>query len=183
MFSVQTGGEIGAIPVGDAAGGTRLKTFFTGKTVGAILGLSNSAIFGTEPADGGEPLYGCDDPASNGTWHCRGYGGAQCVLQPCVRTYSCSIDRGRINGVTVEHSSLDQTWGYGEVSAAPGSFVTGDYVEKELFGLVDTQCISEDERQRLKEEGYDTDITGRWLPYNTTFDPSKTHINASSPFP
>ncbi|KAL1858045.1 hypothetical protein Daus18300_010157 [Diaporthe australafricana] len=184
MFSVQTAGDIGAIPPG-GRGRSASGNFFTGKTVGAILGLSDSAIFRKEPADGGQPLskYGCDDPASNDTWHCRGYGAAQCALQPCVRTYSCSIENGRINEVTVEHSDVDQTWGFGEPEATAGSFVTGDYNNRKLFGLVDTKCINDEERQRLREEGYDTDKPSRWLPYNTTFDPSTSFLNASSPFP
>ena len=184
MFSVQTAGDVGAI---SPAPGERefpaSGAFFTGKTVGAILGLSDFAIFGTEAADRGQPLRGCEDPASNDTWHCRGYEAAECVLQPCVRTYSCSIDSARINEVTVEHSDLDQTWGFGEPEATAGSFVTGDYNNRKLFGLVDTQCISDDERQRLKDEGYDTDKASRWLPYNTTFDPTTSFLNASSPFP
>lgn len=182
MFSVQTAANIGAISSGhqgDSASGT----FFTGKTVGVILGLSDSAIFRTEPASESKPLYDCDDPASNGTWYCRGYGAAQCALQPCVRTYSCSIDSGRINEVTIEHSDLDQTWGFGEPDLPPGSFVTGEWVDKKLFGLVDKQCINDDERQRLKEDGYDMDEASRWLPYNTTFHPFAPPINASSPFP
>lgn len=167
MFSIQTAGDAGAISWGDP-----LSILFMGQTVGVILGLSDSAIFRTEPAAEGEPLHDCDDPASNGTWRCRGYGAAQCVLQPCVRTYSCSIDSGRINEVTVEHTNLDQTWGYG-----------GMWTNKQLHGLVDTQCISDDEREKLKQEGYNIDETSRWLPYNPTFDPSETSINASSSFP
>lgn len=175
MFSVQ----ISSGNQGDSAS----SSFFTGKTIGVILGLSDSAIARKEPPDWGQSLYDCDDPASNDTWYCRGYGAAQCVLQPCVRTYSCSIDSGTVNEVTVEHSDLDQTWGFGQPSLPRGSFVTGDWVDKQLFGLVDTQCISDDERQRLKEEGYDTDKASRWLPYNITFHPYAPSINASSPFP
>lgn len=182
MFSVQTGGDIGVItPRGP--GGLGLTNFFTGKTVGAILGLSDSTIIGKEPTDSGQSLKGCNDPATNDTWYCRGYGAAQCVLQPCVRTYSSSIDRGKINEVTVEHSDLDQTWGFTEAPPLTERFLAANYDNAQLFGLVDTQCITADERQRLKQQGYDTDKASRWLPYNTTFDPSGVSINASSPFP
>lgn len=188
MFSMQTLQPIGVIPTGDQAD-SAIVPFFTGKTVGAILGLSDFAIFGTEPTDGNELLSGCDDNASNDTWRCRGYGAAQCVLQPCVRTYSCSIDNGRINEITVEHSDLDQTWGFGytepKSSNTPGVMGMGsDYnFPKPLFGLVDTRCINDDERQGLKEEGYDTDRIDRWLPYNTTFDPPTASATASGSFP
>lgn len=75
---------------------------------------------------------------------------------------------------------LEQTWGF----ADPGwTFDNGLAADQRLFGLVDTQCISDEERQQLTEQGYNTDQATRWLPYNTTLDSSRPPNNASSPVP
>lgn len=150
-----------------------------GEKFGAILGYSDSAIFRTDPADGLATLSGCDDPATNDTWRCKGYGAAECSLQPCIKTYSCSIEAGIVNENIVDQTSLDQLWGFGE----PGTVSGGIDVDEELFGLVDMDCISDSDRQSLALAGYPTDQMSRWLPYNITFDPSTAIINSSSPFP
>lgn len=143
---------------------------------GAILGYSDSAIFKSDPAVKSESLSGCDDSATNDTWRCRGYGAAECVLQPCVRTYSCSIVAGRINETIVDESPVDQIWGFDY----PGMSLDGG---TQPLGLLDLECITDDDRGSLVENGYDVDDAGRWLPYNITFDPSSNAVNASSAFP
>lgn len=143
---------------------------------GAILGYSDSAIFRSDPAVRSEFLSGCDDSATNDTWRCRGYGAAECVLQPCVRTYSCSIVAGRINETVVDESNVDQIWGFDY----PGMSLDGG---TQPLGLLDLECVTDDDRGSLVENGYDVDAGGRWLPYNITFDPSSNAVNASSTFP
>ncbi|KAF3763178.1 hypothetical protein M406DRAFT_292805 [Cryphonectria parasitica EP155] len=150
-----------------------LSALYQGQAFGAVLGYSDSAIFRTDPTWTVSPLSGCDNPTSNDTWRCRGYGIAECTLHPCVRTFSCSIEGGRVNEITVDHSSRDQVWG------------AQDPVLPSLYGLLDMQCITDDDRGNLAEAGYDLveEASGRWLPYNITFDPTTTPVNASSPFP
>lgn len=75
---------------------------------GATLGYSDCAIFSVDPMFGLRvPLSGCDDSATNDNWRCRSYGAASCVIQACVRTYSCSIEAGRVKETIVEESNLD----------------------------------------------------------------------------
>ncbi|PSR79067.1 hypothetical protein BD289DRAFT_375948 [Coniella lustricola] len=150
-----------------------------GEKFGAILGYSDSAIFGTDPANGLEALSGCDNPATNDTWRCKGYGAAECSLQPCIKTYSCSIEAGIVNETVVEQTSFDQLWGFGE----PGTTLNGLDVDEQLFGLVDMNCITDYDRQNLTLAGYATTQASRWLPYNITFDPSTAIVNSSSAFP
>lgn len=151
-----------------------------GLQFGAILGYSDAAIFRRDPTDGLDSLHGCDDSATNDTWRCRGYGAAVCVLQPCVRTYSCSIEAGRINETVVEETNVDQIWGFGD----PGITTSDDIpVAKVLFGLLDLQCITDGDRKNLIENGYDLDNVGRWLSYNTSFFPPPSPTNSTAPFP
>lgn len=145
---------------------------------GAILGYSDSAIYKSDPAVPHESLSGCDDSATNDTWRCRGYGAAECMLQPCVRTYSCSVVAGRINETIVDESKVDQIWGYDYIGSLAGG--------TDPFGLLDLECITHADRVSLVENGYDVDAAVRWLPYNTTFDPPSNAdkaVNTSSAFP
>lgn len=146
----------------------------------ATLGYSDSAALRLNPRfTSGVTLTGCNDSATNDTWHCRGYGAAACVLQPCVRTYSCSIDAGRVNETIIEELNLDQLWG----SSNPGVYI-GDTLEPPPLGLLDLHCITDDDRGNLIHKGYNIETAGRWLLYNVTFlDPLTIPFNASSPFP
>lgn len=149
---------------------------------GAILGYTDSAISRRDPAVGSVSLSDCDDPTTNDTWRCRGYGAAECILQPCVRTYSSSIEAGRINETVVDQSNLDQHWGYGTAPSPLGdqSFGTS------FYSLLDLECVTDADRGNLAEIGYDVDGGGRWISYNMTFDPSNNTINdvnGSAAFP
>lgn len=148
-----------------------------GLQFGAILGYSDSAIFRTDPTNYYYPLHGCDDSATNDTWRCRGYGAAECILRPCVRTYSCSIEAGRVNETIVEESSLDQVWGFGDPNLG-----ASDLPHNPLLSLLDLHCITDVDRGHLIDNGYDLENAGRWLSYNTTFNASNP-VNASSSFP
>lgn len=156
------------------------QTIPQGLQFGAILGYSDSAIFRTDPTNPyprNYPLDGCDDSATNDTWRCRGYGAAECILRPCVRTYSCSIEAGRVNETIVEESSLDQVWGFGDPNLGASNLPYDP-----LLSLLDLHCITDADRGHLIDNGYDLENAGRWLPYNTTFNASNP-VNASSPFP
>lgn len=148
-----------------------------GLQFGAILGYSDSAIVREDPTNSYAPLRACDDSATNDTWRCRGFGAAECVLQPCVRTYSCSIEAGRINETIVEESSLDQIWGFWDPFLGDSNLLHAP-----LLGLLDLHCVTDADRRNLIENGYDVDNAGRWLSYNTTLNASNP-VNTSSPFP
>lgn len=147
---------------------------------GVTLGYSDSASSRIDPTWAAAfPLSGCDDSSTNDSWSCRGYGAASCVIQPCVRTYSCSIEAGRVEETMVEESNLDQIWGFNE-TALGFSFQNA---HPPLLGLLDLQCITDADRGDLVKNGYDIDTTSRWLSYNVSFDPSTSFVNASSSFP
>lgn len=143
------------------------------------LGYSDSAILRHEPTSN-DPLSWCDDSVTNETWRCRGYGAALCVLKPCIRTYSCSIEAGRLQETIVEDSDLDQRWG---LSDPVRRTIHNTLVSKPLLGLLDLQCITDADRGNLAKNGYDVSTASRWLSYNVTFDPSTILFNASPPFP
>ncbi|KAF7523254.1 hypothetical protein G7054_g11816 [Neopestalotiopsis clavispora] len=112
------------------------------------------------------PTTGCESLQADNTWDCRGYGAAKCFIQPCVRTYTASIDSGQLHERLIE-STIDLTWG---VSAWVGS---DSYP---IFGLVDKDCISERERAYLVSDGYKLDGQGRWLAYNFESQSSLSHL-------
>lgn len=146
---------------------------------GVTLGYSDRAMLGYDPIVAiPVPRSGCDDSSTNESWSCRGYGAASCVIQPCVRTYSCSIEAGRVEETMVEESNLDQMWGFNEPALDPVNGYTHP-----PFGLLDLQCITDADRGHLVKNGYDIDTTGRWLSYNVTFDPSTGYVGASTFYP
>lgn len=168
VFSIQAQGQYLNVSASDQ--------FTQGLQFGAILGYSDSAIFRTDPTTNYYSLHGCDDSATNDTWRCRGYGAAECLLKPCVRTYSCSVQAGRVNETIVEESSLDQIWGVGDPYLEDTNLP-----HNALLVLLDLHCITDADRRNLFEHGYDLENAGRWLSYNATFK-ALSPVNASSPF-
>ncbi|OTA63156.1 hypothetical protein K449DRAFT_464527 [Hypoxylon sp. EC38] len=95
---------------------------------------------------------GCNRPELNNTWPCRGWGAASCTLEPCVRVYQSSINSGVLSESVLENSG-GIGWG---MNSLP------------IMGLVDTKCITPQERNGLVKQGYKIDPAIRWLGYNTT---------------
>lgn len=120
------------------------------------------------------PIPGCDDPATNNTWRCRGYGAASCSFNPCVRTYKASITTGRLSESMVDHSDPELSWG------TSSNVITNEYGQSFILGMIDTKCISPEENNDLTNLGYVVDPQSRWLPYNLTFD---TDFNISQAVP
>jgi hypothetical protein len=110
------------------------------------------------------PIPGCDDPATNNTWRCRGYGAASCSFNPCVRTYKASVTAGRLNESMVDHSDPRLYWGF------PKDLTKNHRGRSFIRGIIDTRCISSEENNKLTSLGYVVDPQSRWLPYNLTFD-------------
>ncbi|KAH8680706.1 hypothetical protein BX600DRAFT_2919 [Xylariales sp. PMI_506] len=155
------------------------QTACQGMDMGIIMPKSDTAIFRDEASNWDQPLVGCDDASTNNTWYCRGYGAAKCSLGPCVRSYSASIAAGQISEVLLDESPPSMDWGFAMIAHN----VSGLTEAKSLFGLLDTDCPTEQERQELTTAGYDMTGTDRWLAYNITFDPSATIPDNSSSFP
>lgn len=137
-----------------------------GIDLGVIYGMSKGSIHRSDPTYPRQNLTGCEDAFSNNTWYCRGYGAATCLFQPCLRTYSAGIQAGRLTETLVKHTDLGEDWGYSKVT---GAEITIGY-----FGLVDKDCVSDDQHQQLAAAGYDgvRDAQSRWLPYKVTYDPT-----------
>ncbi|KAK8009237.1 hypothetical protein PG991_011788 [Apiospora marii] len=106
----------------------------------------------------GLPIPGCDAPNSGNNWRCRGYGAATCTITPCVRMYNATVVNGRLTENVVSDSGTLQ-WGVGR---------------EELYGqnisrMLDTYCITQDEKHRLSDLGYNIDPKQRWLGLNTSY--------------
>ncbi|KAL6716055.1 hypothetical protein ACLMJK_007017 [Lecanora helva] len=98
--------------------------------------------------------------SGNSSWFCLGYGAARCTLNPCIRTYTASIDLG-----IFQEKLLSQT---NDTSIWASTLV------------IDTSCISPAEHSMLVAAGYAIDPAKRWLPYNLTFNASS---QGNSTFP
>ena len=94
--------------------------------------------------------------------NCAGYSALRCKIGACVRSYTATIltgnlqesliDDGQYNGL--EKSSV--VWG------------RGPWPTNQSLATIDTNCVSDVERNTLLEAGYRIDPTTRWLPYNVT---------------
>ncbi|KAI1406758.1 hypothetical protein F5Y13DRAFT_197180 [Hypoxylon sp. FL1857] len=143
---------------------------------GEIQFLINKADFGdTGYTIGGQnkTAMGCDNPDLNNTWPCRGWGAASCTLDPCVRVYQSSINAGILSETVVEDSTALK-WGTGQPNSTINNLL--------VMGLVDTKCVTPQERDGLIKDGYKIDPATRWLGYNTTTDVTLT-TPADAPFP
>ncbi|KAF3014700.1 hypothetical protein E8E14_006122 [Neopestalotiopsis sp. 37M] len=156
-------------------------TVHQGVHVGVIFPKADTAVYGKEPADWDKDLTGCSDAQTNNTWYCRGYGAASCLLQPCVRTYTASVDAGQVVEAMVDRSDPALVWGYAEV--AHNTTDGGIVVAKDIWGLVDKTCINDDEHQQLAAAGYELSGDKRWLGYNITFDPAGMSSDDGLTFP
>lgn len=149
-----------------------------GVDLGVIYGMSDNSFDHVEPGNPMQNLIGCDDASTNNTWHCRGYGAATCLMQPCLRTYSARVEAGRLTETLVEHTDPAADWGYSQVD--DGEFFAGRLHEKAYFGLVDKSCMSNDQHQQLATAGYNGvgETHTRWLPYKVTYDPTRHNATA-----
>ncbi|KAI0148250.1 hypothetical protein F4776DRAFT_673498 [Hypoxylon sp. NC0597] len=167
-------------------GGISVNTTAMGGTPAvAAMGFSNSGeiqflINKADFSDSGNTIgglnkteLGCNTPEFNNKWPCRGWGAASCTLEPCVRVYQSSIDAGVLSETALENS-VGIKWGTGQ----PNSTVNN----LPVMGLVDTKCITPQERDGLVKEGYKIDPATRWLGYNTTTEVTLT-MPAEDAFP
>lgn len=155
-----------------------------------------------DPATGQTPS-GCETATTNDTWFCQGYGAASCTLSPCVRTYTSAVIAGLLEeNQVLAVNGTGYNWGYTVSpsppipldipSDTPSSTTTSTAIPSmganaypqvyvPYIGMVDTTCLSADERQSLTSAGYDLDQNAKWLPYKLTFDPLDQSLNGSQP--
>ena len=131
-----------------------------------------------DPATG-QPPTRCDTVEAKNTWRCRGYGAASCSLSPCVRTYTSTIEAGKLHETRVSISN--STWGATIPPPTDPSNPFGMYVP--YLGMADTMCLSAHKRQSLLKAGYHLDPSTRWLAYKLTFDPESGNISTNASFP
>ncbi|KAH6668924.1 hypothetical protein B0J14DRAFT_641662 [Halenospora varia] len=118
-----------------------------GTTVSAILvGKTDNSAPGR--------FAGCENPGPRDSWRCRGYGAAVCTVHPCVRTYKAYIKAGRLDQHMVSQSDF-MIQGIGRNKPLG-----------EWLGMVDTQCVTEDEIKELQQQGSKSDRSSRWLVIN-----------------
>ncbi|KAF7531264.1 hypothetical protein G7054_g9030 [Neopestalotiopsis clavispora] len=89
------------------------------------------------------------DPPNN--WRCGQTGAATCSLSPCVRIYNASVENGQLTERLVDQSG-SLAW-----EATDGN--SG-------LAILDTVCITNEERADLQSQGVVFNSTGRWLPFN-----------------
>ncbi|KAI0385758.1 hypothetical protein F5Y04DRAFT_156128 [Hypomontagnella monticulosa] len=101
----------------------------------------------------GGVIAGCENgtsttTASGGTWRCRGYGAATCTVQPCVRVYNATMEAGRFT-----ERLIAQSGGLAWADAPLGS------------AIIDTDCLTPEDRSKLRNQGYKVGESSRWLTY------------------
>ncbi|KAI1410106.1 hypothetical protein F5Y13DRAFT_168346 [Hypoxylon sp. FL1857] len=82
-------------------------------------------------------------------WSSRGYGAAQCKIDPCIRSYTSSVKGGNLTEVLV--NSTSQAWNQNQI----------------WYGAIDVSCLNDAEEHALRDAGYTFDReTTPWLGYN-----------------
>ncbi|KAI8635411.1 hypothetical protein F5Y19DRAFT_10849 [Xylariaceae sp. FL1651] len=105
----------------------------------------------------GQTLTDCGGEEPTDSWHCRGYGAATCTIQPCARIFNATVEIGHLTERVISDSGLI-------------SWAT-DPIANSGLGIVDTQCLTKQQKETLARQGYVINETNRWLPYNATTYP------------
>ena len=119
------------------------------KSFNFVLGKN---IEGTQDPVTLYPWPDCNSATTNATWRCQGYGAARCDLFACVKTFTASVQAGKLTETLVDSAS---NW----LINASNSVAT----------LLDNQCLDSHERQALRNLGYKIEDNERWIPYNMTW--------------
>ncbi|KAI2473119.1 hypothetical protein F4781DRAFT_419563 [Annulohypoxylon bovei var. microspora] len=118
-----------------------IRTFVMGsanESIQAILGLGEN---GTEQG-----------LLRNTPWGIRGYGAAQCTIDPCIRSYTSTVKGGSLTETLLSTSEAWDENGY-------------------WLNTIDVSCLKATEIQALHNAGYDFDPQKTaWLPYNLSVE-------------
>jgi hypothetical protein len=91
----------------------------------------------------------------------RGY---RCKLYPCIKTFNAKVSTGRVKEEVVEETG----YVFSAIAApglAPAGFTPASFTP--VISAADLQCLDNaEQRQILKQLGYQLNDTMRWLPYN-----------------
>ncbi|KAI1479554.1 hypothetical protein F4774DRAFT_425710 [Daldinia eschscholtzii] len=104
----------------------------------------------------GQMIEGCENGSFVNKWRCRGYGAATCTIQPCVRIYNSTVQAGHLTEHLLTQTD-DTAWG----NTLPENFG---------LGIIDTKCLTPQNRSAIADQGYVIIESRRWLPYNASFD-------------
>ncbi|KAI4869416.1 hypothetical protein F4820DRAFT_455779 [Hypoxylon rubiginosum] len=90
---------------------------------------------------------------SDTPWGNRGYGAAECKIQPCIRGYTATVAAGNLTESLV--STYMTNWEPGDVWAS----------------VIDVPCLNDAEKQTLHDAGYEFSLDKTtWLAYNLSAD-------------
>ncbi|KAK8041739.1 hypothetical protein PG993_006262 [Apiospora rasikravindrae] len=108
----------------------------------------------------------CDVPASkeNGRWKCQGYGAATCSLYPCVRMHSAAVENGQLKERLVAHSNVQQSLA-GSYRVIQDEKIPGGNGDS-MITTLDAECLSPEETDIVRAQGYKIGGNVRWVPYN-----------------
>lgn len=119
-----------------------IRTFVMGlanTSIQTILGFSEN---GTQEGPSGTP------------WRNRGYGAAQCAIDPCVSSYTSTVRGGILTETLLSTSKIGDT---------------GEY----WLNSIDVSCLKNDEIRALHDAGYEFDpLKTAWLSYNLSAEAS-----------
>lgn len=153
-----------------------------GNNLVVLLGKTSATNW--RPYDSQE-IADCNTTSAAQTWPCQGYGAATCQMRPCIREYNATITAGKLGENLVGQTDFYQQWGVGTgipgLKAANVSGWSGDISQgPSWFGLVDTGCLSQSQRENLTAAGLNT--SSRWIPYDVEF-PLNVSISKNASFP
>ncbi|KAL9616773.1 MAG: hypothetical protein Q9160_008398 [Pyrenula sp. 1 TL-2023] len=102
----------------------------------------------------------CVAKNDNTSWSCRPYSAARCHLYPCVKTYEVT---DIVSGDLHEHQlSNDADW------PLNGGF--GLQTQQFYMSSVDMSCINNQQKQALRDVGYQFPDSAQYIPYNVSYD-------------
>lgn len=107
----------------------------SGYTIQAILGWTTN---------------GTADPLSDTEWGKRGFGAAECSINPCIRQYRSAVQGGRLS-----ENFTSLAWN------------SSDYEVDYEVDYIDVSCLNSSETQELKNSGFNFNTqTTPWLRLN-----------------
>lgn len=102
----------------------------------------------------------CVAQNDNTSWSCRPYSAVRCHLYPCVKTYEVA---DIVSGDLHERQlSNDADW------PSDGGF--GLSTSQHYMSSVDMSCINNQQKQALRDAGYQFPDSAKYIPYNVSYD-------------
>lgn len=113
----------------------------------------------------GQKWTDCDDEEEEDrNWKCQGYGAADCSLYPCVRTYEAAVENGQLKEHLVAQSGDQQLAASSLAFLSGGNLASGN--GDSMITTLDAECLSPEETNTVRDQGYKIGGNVRWVPYN-----------------